>query len=125
MLEFLFELFCEFVLQFVVEIAVEIGLHAFDTRARSLGPLGAAVGYFLLGAIAGGLSLTFAPEAFLQSANGRAINLLVTPVIAGLAMMAVGAWRSRRGDARLRIDRFAYGYLFALAVGLVRFHFAH
>jgi len=39
-------------------------------------------------------------------------------------MSAMGYWRARRGQAVLRIDRFAYGYLFALTFALVRFWFA-
>jgi hypothetical protein len=39
-------------------------------------------------------------------------------------MCALGAWRARRGGVVLRIDRFAYGYLFALALALIRFWFA-
>ena len=47
-----------------------------------------------------------------------------TLLLAGLAMAALGAWRSRRGQATLRIDRFSYGYLFALSMALVRSQFA-
>jgi hypothetical protein len=36
----------------------------------------------------------------------------------------VGAWRARRGQPPLRIDRFAYAYLFTLAFALVRFAWA-
>lgn len=126
MLEVLFEILCETVLQVILEVAVEFGLHAFDPKARRpFGPLAAAIGYAVMGGVAGFLTLALFPDAFVHSADGRAINLLVTPVLAGLAMAAVGAWRDRRGDARLRIDRFAYGYLFALALALVRFHFSH
>ena len=39
-------------------------------------------------------------------------------------MDGLGAWRARRGDELLRIDRFAYGYLFSFALALVRFRFA-
>ena len=39
-------------------------------------------------------------------------------------MALMGRWRARRGDAVLRIDRFACGYLFALAAAVVRFNFA-
>jgi len=39
-------------------------------------------------------------------------------------MAILGAWRARRGQQVLRIDRFAYGYLFALSIALVRFYFA-
>jgi hypothetical protein len=40
-------------------------------------------------------------------------------------MVAIGAWRKRRGDAILRIDKFFYGYLFAFTFALIRFHFAN
>ena len=33
------------------------------------------------------------------------------------------AWRRRREDELVRLDKFAYGYLFALAMALVRFYF--
>jgi hypothetical protein len=39
-------------------------------------------------------------------------------------MAGMGAWRARRGQPVLRIDKFAYGFLFALALALVRYFFA-
>ncbi len=39
-------------------------------------------------------------------------------------MVALGARRAKRGEPLLRIDRFSYGYLFALSLALVRFNFA-
>jgi hypothetical protein len=39
-------------------------------------------------------------------------------------MTALGAWRSGRGQELMRLDRFLYGYCFALAVAAVRFQFA-
>jgi hypothetical protein len=41
-----------------------------------------------------------------------------------MAMSLLGHWRAKRGDPVLRIDRFAYGYLFALGVAIIRFKFA-
>ena len=58
------------------------------------------------------------PEAW------RVANLVATPLAVGGIMAAIGAWRARRGGSVLRIDRFAYGYLFALSLALVRFFFA-
>jgi hypothetical protein len=40
-------------------------------------------------------------------------------------MCLAGRWRARRGQALLRIDRFASGYLFALSLALVRYWFAN
>lgn len=42
----------------------------------------------------------------------------------GLLMSLLGTWRTGRSQSLLRIDRFAYGFLFALALALVRFRFA-
>ncbi len=123
-MEFLFELIFEFAIQFVVEFLFELGLHSIgEPFRRRPDPWLAALGYALLGAIAGGLSLFVFPQQFITEPM-RLANLVLTPLAAGAAMMAVGAWRSKRGDARLRIDRFGYGYLFALAMALVRYRFA-
>ncbi len=118
--------------QFIGELLLQIfGELFFETIIRSLGePFQtkpnawmAALGLALFGAIAGGLSLLFFPN-YLVPASGRIINLLGTPIAVGLFMMAVGAWRAKRGESVLRIDRFFYGYLFALCFALVRFGFA-
>jgi len=38
-------------------------------------------------------------------------------------VLAIGAWRRRRGQRPVLLDRFAYGYLFALVMALVRLRF--
>lgn len=55
----------------------------------------------------------------------RLANLVFTPIVVGLLMAALGAWRAWHGQIILRIDRFSYGFLFALSLALVRFGFAH
>jgi hypothetical protein len=54
---------------------------------------------------------------------GRIANAVVTPFVAGGCMMAIGAWRRRREQELILLDRFAYGYLFALVVARVGFRF--
>ena len=126
MLELLFEFFTEFLLQIVVELLAEIGLRsATEPFRKPPNPWLAAIGYAIFGATAGGISLFVLPEPLVQEETWRLVNLAVTPVLAGLAMAAMGAWRVRRGQQTLRIDRFSYGYLFALCMAIVRFHFAH
>jgi VIT1/CCC1 family predicted Fe2+/Mn2+ transporter len=123
-MEFLLELLGELLIQIVVEFLVELGIHSIGERQRKpLDPWIAAIGYALFGAIVGGLSLLVFPHNLMPEA-WRAVNIVLTPLAAGLAMMAMGTWRARRGDTRLRIDRFGYGYLFALAMALVRYQFA-
>lgn len=125
MFEFLFSVFGEFLLQIVVELLLELGLHTVaEPMRRDRSPWLAAAGYALLGALLAGLSLLVFPTHLVVNRLGQWANLLLAPVAAGLAMPILGAWRARRGQDTLRIDRFAYGYLFALAFALVRFVFA-
>ena len=124
MLELIFELFGELVLQVVVEALIEIGFHSLaEPFRRPPSPWLAAVGYALFGAILGGVSLWVFPNNLVPGA-WRVANLVATPVAVGGLMALMGAWRARRGEPVLRIDRFAYGYLFALSIALVRFQFA-
>jgi hypothetical protein len=125
MFEFLLEILGEFLLQAVVEALAEVGLHSLsEPFRRPPNPWLAALGYAIFGAVAGGLSLLLFPSNLVAGEAWRVANLVLTPVAAGGLMCAMGAWRGRRGDTVLRIDRFAYGYLFALSLAMVRFAFA-
>lgn len=125
MFALLFELFGELLLQIAVEMLSEFGLHSLaEPFKREPNPWLAALGYAIFGAALGGLSLMVFPNHFTPAGATRIANLIVTPIIVGLSMSALGAWRSRRGDTVFRIDRFACGFIFAAALALVRFHFA-
>lgn len=126
------EVIVEVVLQFVLEVVgqivmqvlAEIGWHSVtNVFKRNPVPWLAAVGYTLFGAIAGAISLLFLP-ALVSGLPARVANLAIAPVLAGVAMSMIGAWRRRREHRIIRLDRFRYGYLFALALALVRFYFA-
>ena len=124
-LELLFEIFGEFILQFIFEALSEVGLHAFRKRTDRTPPSPwlAVLGYVILGAACGALSLWLFPSFFVKSHAGRVVSLVATPILAGAAMSMLGAWRRKRGEELLRLDRFAYGYAFALAMAAIRFSF--
>ncbi|MFM9438270.1 hypothetical protein ACFDR9_005374 [Janthinobacterium sp. CG_23.3] len=122
MLEFLLQLIGEGLLQLVLEALAELGFHSLaEPFRRPPNPWLAALGYALFGLLAGFISLFIVESHFLRERPLQILNLIVTPVLVGFAMAQIGAWRARRGDAVLRIDRFAYAYLFALAFAIVRF----
>lgn len=124
MLEGILEALGEFFLQALGEALVELGLHSLAAPfRRAPNPWLAAVGYVLFGAMLGGLSLLVFRNNLVPT-HLRMANLFLTPLAVGSLMTAMGAWRARRGESLLRIDRFFYGYLFALTLALVRFHFA-
>ena len=121
------EIVAELVLQVAFEWLAELGFRAIRApflRGQEASPGWAAVGYAIFGAIAGGLSLLIFPSSFVASYAWRVVNLVVTPVLSGAAMSIFGAWRRRRGQELVRLDRFAYGMVFAFAMAVVRFVFA-
>ncbi|HEU4386602.1 MAG TPA: hypothetical protein VFV34_02310 [Blastocatellia bacterium] len=125
--ELIIQLLTELLFPIIVEFLVEIGLASLaeglrNRKARS--PLLAALGYILLGAAAGALSLLVFPRSFVRSDRLHGISLIVNPTLAGGAMALMGRWRRRRGDPTIRLDSFLYGFLFALAMTLPRFLFA-
>lgn len=124
-MEFIFELLLEFLVQIVGEALFELGLHALaEPFRRPRNPWLASFGYLLFGAIFGAISLWIFPAYMVRMPALRWINLVVTPLAAGACMAGIGWWRVKRGHARLRIDRFSYGYVFALSLALVRFVWA-
>jgi hypothetical protein len=124
----LFQFVGEIVLQIILEALFELGLHIVREpfrRPKPLHPTLAAIGYTILGAVAGAISLWVFPKLFIATAWLRVVNLIVTPVAAGTVMTAIGHWRSTRDKELIRLDRFAYGFLFALGMAVVRFVWGH
>ena len=120
----LLEIIFEFLLQVVFEALVEAGVRGIaEVVVRPEPPNAwlAIIGYVLLGAICGVLSLWLFPTLFIGNETIRMVNLLLTPLAAGAMMTIVGAWRRRRNQKLIRLDRFFYGFLFALSMALVRF----
>ena len=122
--ELLLSFLLEFLLPFIGELFLDIGIRSlgepFMARERR-NPFLAGLGYSLLGLIFGGVSLLIFPYAFVRSETFHGINLLITPVLSGLGMCALGWLRRRRGEPVLRLDSFLYGFLFAFMMALVRF----
>ena len=124
--ELILELFGEVLLQIVFEALAEAGLHVVRRSDRPPAhPALLGLGYALLGLIAGAVSLWVLPHSLMHTRFGRIACLLLAPVASGLAMGLLGAWRQRRGQAVVGLDRFAYGYVFALGMALVRFYGTH
>ena len=124
MLEIIFEVLLEGLLQIVLEIGAEAGLRTLgepfvDREKRN--PFLAALGYFVFGAMLGGLSLLVFPDSFVRSERFHGINVIITPVLAGLVMALIGRLRERKGQEILRLDSFAYGFIFALPMAIIRF----
>ena len=114
----------ELLLQAFAQMLAEVFGHSVQDALRRLKPrhpAAAACLYAALGAALGAASLAIFPDSAIEATWLRVTNLLVTPVLVGLLMSAMGAWRRRRGEDLIRLDQFSYGYLFALSMAAVRF----
>ena len=81
-------------------------------------PVLLAIGYGVLGLIAGALSLWLLPHSLMHTRFGRIACLLLAPVASGLADGPAGRLAgSAAVQAVVGLDRFFYGYVFALAHG--------
>src|SRR5262245_27450990 len=127
MLEEFASLLFEFLMESLLQVLLELGFRGvvslFSGRPAGRAALG-LIAYALCGLAPGGLSLLVVPRSFIARPGLRLLNLIVTPVLAGLVMAAVGSLQKKKGKAPLRIDSFGHGFAFALGMAAVRFAFA-
>jgi len=123
-LQFLGELLLQAFFELIAELIGRSVKEPFR-RPKPVNPWFAAFGYIIFGVAAGGLSLWLVPALFIPSQWLRIANLILTPVVAGLLMDRLGAWREKKDQETIRLDTFSYGFLFALSMALVRFAWGH
>jgi hypothetical protein len=126
--EFLFELVLQFVGELLVQLVFEFVFHGlvepFRTDRRTNVIL-AVIGYICMGLIGGLISLWIVPNHVIDSAALRYINIAATPILLGFVFELLGGRREKRGKQKWLLDRFSYGFSFALAMGLIRLMFAN
>lgn len=120
-MEPLFEFLFEVGLQVVFEILSSSGVRrAKRDGSEPTSAWPAAIGLACLGCIVGWISALMFPVMFLTSPSSRWANVVLTPIGAGLVMAAIGRRRGRQGKPVGRLERFAFAYLFALGMAVVR-----
>jgi hypothetical protein len=122
-LQIVLQIVLEIVVQIVGEVVAALFGHSVREvfrRPEPLSPFLAAVGYIILGAGMGGISLLIVPELFIGSRGLRIANLVVTPIAAGLVMGMIGSYRRKKELNVIRLESFAYGALFAFSMATVR-----
>jgi len=120
------ELFLEVLFEFAGEALLDLALRAiaevFET-SRITNPVLASIGYTLLGALAGGLSLFIFPHPLVHPSRLHGINLLVSPIVTGSVMSLIGSILSRQGKKVVQIESSGYGFAFAFGMALIRYFF--
>jgi hypothetical protein len=126
-MELLFEILVELVLPLVTEIFAELALHGLTRMVRTSAVARivlTALMYFGAGLVAGFFSLLIWPTAFARSSTLPGISLVITPLLGGILMSYIAWLRVRTWDWTIRLETFAYGFLFAFAMALLRLLFA-
>jgi hypothetical protein len=124
----LLEIFGEVLFQILTEILIDVfsrGVSEAIQGRRSVHPITAGVGYLVLGAIAGGLSLALYPHRIVRATRFHGISLLISPIVTGLIMAQAGRWIRSAGKKSAQVESFGYGFAFAFGMALVRFVLIH
>jgi hypothetical protein len=90
-------------------------------KIKRADPVVAAVTFGLVGVSSGFLSVLFFPHHLVHPTRLHGISLLISPILTGLLMAQIGRTVRRWGRQPVRIESFGYGFIFALAMALVRF----
>ena len=127
-MEIIFELLAQLVLEIFVQGIFELGgrgiVSIFRKDESNVNPWLAICVYFLMGAIAGGISIWLIPMHLLNSPALQILNLAITPIVLGFIFETLGRWKTNNDKTRYAVDRFSYGFTFALTMGLIRYFFA-
>ncbi len=127
-MEIIFEIVLPIVLEVLTSSLPDFVIACFQhmfNRPPMRNPVMAALGYGILGLIIGGISLLIFPNSFVKSADIRTFTLILSPIVAGLMMLSLRAYRIKHGKNATRIESFFYGSLLALGVSAVRYVFAN
>ena len=91
------------------------------TNFFELNPIAISIGLAMLGAGAGFMSVAVFPHPLVHQSRIHGLSLVLSPLITGLVMSKTGRVLRSQGRKTIRIESFSYGYVFALAMALVRF----
>jgi|SRR5215213_147634 len=119
----LFEILLEALLPLIVELLAEPVLNKLGRIplvSATARVIVTAILYFGAGLVAGFFSLLIFPKAFARNSTLPGISLVITPVLGGLLLSFIAWLRVRTNDWTIRLETFAYGFLFAFAMTLLR-----
>ena len=129
-LEFLLFAFLEIFGDALIQIVLEFLLNGLASIRRALPdtenkyPRLQAVGWFVVGAGVGGLSLAVYSKPLFHRGRLPGVSLLLSPLLTGLVMEQLGRFRAARGKSAQPLSNFHNGAAFAFGFALVRFLFA-
>ncbi|HKF48486.1 MAG TPA: hypothetical protein VKB38_14075 [Terracidiphilus sp.] len=126
-LEFLLECLVEVLIEFAMGLAADVTARAIRRTTLGGRRIGPALSTFLValaGFIAGFASVWIFPHPFVRPSRFHGVSLIISPLVTGILLALLGQGIRRRGKESVAIESFRYGFVFALAIAIVRFAFA-
>ena len=120
----IFEIVGEFLAELILAALADLLsrlLRRFFVDLYRMGPVLSGVLIALAGCAAGLISIGAFPHPIFPPRRFHGVSLLISPIAAGFGMSLIGWMVRRRGGRRSRIETFRYGFVFALAMAIVRF----
>jgi O-antigen/teichoic acid export membrane protein len=124
--ELLFEFFGELILQVGFEAlggAFKLGWQRLTGRDKGTTAFREVSWSVVTGLVCGGLTVLIFPVLTIRAPSLQILNLVVAPVVAGVLVERVRAWRESRPEFSLPV--FGYAATFGLAFALTRWLFGH
>jgi hypothetical protein len=96
-------------------------IRRFFVTSHRFGRVATSLVFAVAGIAAGFLSTAAFPQPLVHPSRFHGVSLLISPLITGLAMAFIGRVAQKRGRKSVPIESFGYGFVFALAIAVVRF----
>jgi len=121
-MSFLIEFLLVILYEVFAQMLFELGVHSVaEPFQKKPSPILAFIGYIILGAISGFLSIFLFKNSFIHDTTLQVLNLIITPLVVGFLMSLLGKARAKKGLELIRLDKFSYGFAFAFSMAFVRY----
>jgi len=124
LLGLIFEILAEALMEIFLGVAADLlsrAIRRLFVVTHRAGRVLSSLIFAVAGYAAGFLSVAIFPHPLVHPSHFHGVSLLVSPVITGLAMALIGSMVRSRGRKSVPIESFGYGFVFALAMAMVRF----
>ena len=115
----------DLVISVILEGTAALGWHSLVATLRSRDrahPMTASIGYLMVGAGLGWISVLIHPERIVPLAGLHGISIVVAPLAFGLVMQGMGAVRRAAGHPTTWLATFGGAAALAFAAAVVRFY---
>ena len=118
--EVLFEAFIEIVCEGLTSLLTRRISKLFKSIS-DVNPIATTFALGMLGALVGFLSVVVYPHPLVHPSRLHGVSVIASPLITGFVMAQLGRLLRNHGRKVVPIESFGYGFMFALAMALVRF----